>query len=522
MAMDNNDQMMSLMSSSFVTFEYMEGVEFVNDKLDDALICTICNQLLKYPMQCLCGDVFCRDCLDAMFSDDVSQVQCPCDENCQPMIKKDTALPDNAALRNIKRLHVRCMFKRFGCDETMQYSGLKKHVDVCTFGARCLNCGECIDSNMLNEHVTDICSKSVVSCQYNCGIPAAVREEMDLHVCPLKPRHCKFHHSGCNIELMDQEMVLHERDVDLHLDILAKHSKETELTVAQLQGKLDDALDANTQLKSLFERLENIVNDVMLRQQQQQQEDVSGKIVQLNNSIQNVDAKLSHIEGVMNTTEASFGAEASPTPSHSNLNDEIKKRVIAHDRALSVFEVRLSEFDLRLQCTETVSYNGTLLWNIGDFAIRRKQALDGQYLSLYSQPFYTSHHGYKMCARAYLNGDGIGRGRHLSLFFVVMQGDYDSILHWPFPCKVTISLMDQVHNMTKTDNKRGPKILVDSFKPDPSSLSFQKPTTPMNIASGCPLFVPLTTLENPNEPYLRNDMICIRVEVDINDIPPIV
>lgn len=58
----------------------------------------------------------------------------------------------------------------------------------------------------------------------------------------------------------------------------------------------------------------------------------------------------------------------------------------------------------------------------------------------YSPPnpaaFYTSRYGYKMCLRVYLNGDGTGRGTHLSLFFVVMKGPHDALLRWPFNQKV--------------------------------------------------------------------------------------
>lgn len=50
--------------------------------------------------------------------------------------------------------------------------------------------------------------------------------------------------------------------------------------------------------------------------------------------------------------------------------------------------------------------------------------------------FYTSRYGYKMCLRAYLNGDGTGRGTHLSLFFVLMRGPHDALLRWPFNQKV--------------------------------------------------------------------------------------
>jgi len=46
-----------------------------------------------------------------------------------------------------------------------------------------------------------------------------------------------------------------------------------------------------------------------------------------------------------------------------------------------------------------------------------------------------------MCIRAYLNGDGSGYKTHLSLFFVVMKGEYDALLKWPFDCKVSMILV---------------------------------------------------------------------------------
>lgn len=42
-----------------------------------------------------------------------------------------------------------------------------------------------------------------------------------------------------------------------------------------------------------------------------------------------------------------------------------------------------------------------------------------------------------MCLRLYFNGDGTGRGTHLSLFFVVMRGKCDALLKWPFSQKVS-------------------------------------------------------------------------------------
>jgi hypothetical protein len=115
-----------------------------------------------------------------------------------------------------------------------------------------------------------------------------------------------------------------------------------------------------------------------------------------------------------------------------------------------------------------------------------------------------------MCARLYLNGDGTARGTHMSLFFVLMRGPYDAILKFPFNYKVTFCLFDQ------TPTQRH---IVDSFRPDTKSNSFQRPVSEMNIASGIPKFLPLTMIQQPNSPYVRNDTMFIKIMVDLGEMP---
>ena len=159
--------------------------------------------------------------------------------------------------------------------------------------------------------------------------------------------------------------------------------------------------------------------------------------------------------------------------------------------------------ELRLQLLERATYNGVLVWKIDDFARRRKEAVDGVTMSLYSIPFYTSRHGYKMCARVYLNGDGMGKGTHLSFFFVVMKGPFDALLPWPFKQKVTLTIINQA----------GKKHVTDTFRPDPQSNSFQRPTQKeMNVASGCPMFIRLEQLLNGG--FVKDDCIFLRTVVD--------
>lgn len=170
-------------------------------------------------------------------------------------------------------------------------------------------------------------------------------------------------------------------------------------------------------------------------------------------------------------------------------------------------DAQCAEMALRLQVIETANYSGVLMWKIRDYSKRKQEAKAGKTLSLYSQPFYTGQFGYKMCARVYLNGDGLGKGTHLSVFFVVQRGEYDALLPWPFRQKVTLMLLDQ---------DTGTRHAVDSFKPDVSSSSFKRPETEMNVGSGCPLFVSHVLLETPT--YLKDDTIFIKVVVDLEGL----
>jgi hypothetical protein len=131
-------------------------------------------------------------------------------------------------------------------------------------------------------------------------------------------------------------------------------------------------------------------------------------------------------------------------------------------------------------------------------------------VSIYSPPFCSSPTGYKMCARLYMYGDGNARRTHMSLFFVLMRGLHDSILPFPFSCKVSFCLFDQTaqrHHIT------------DSFRPDVKSNSFQRPRSDMNIASGIPKFVSLSIFEKPDNPYVKDDTMFIKVMVDFENMP---
>ena len=185
---------------------------------------------------------------------------------------------------------------------------------------------------------------------------------------------------------------------------------------------------------------------------------------------------------------------------------QVEEKALEIERAVNILNVNYADLELQLQASLASTYNGAFLWRIPEVRRRIRDAKSGRIASIYSPPFYTGRNGYKMCIRAYLNGDGSGEGTHLSIFFVLLKGEYDSLLPWPFEHIISLILVDQ-------DQKRH---LVQTFKPNIQSDSFKRPKSDMNVASGCPEFAELSILDDTS--YVKNDAIYIKAVVDTSNI----
>ena len=146
------------------------------------------------------------------------------------------------------------------------------------------------------------------------------------------------------------------------------------------------------------------------------------------------------------------------------------------------------------------SYNCNFAWKITEV---HKKKLAARNVTLYSPPFYTGQEGgYKMCLFLYMDGDGCGKGTHISFYIAVMKGEHDGRLTWPFQQKVTLILEDQDHQQH----------ITQWFKPDAVEYdaSFQRPSphSEMNIPFGFSKFIPLTVFDNPS--YVKDDTMILR------------
>ena len=111
--------------------------------------------------------------------------------------------------------------------------------------------------------------------------------------------------------------------------------------------------------------------------------------------------------------------------------DRLRRRMDQMDESLALNTVKITDLESQRgpRAQQVVhSHNGTLLWKIEGYQTKRQDAINGVKTALYSPPFYSAQYGYKMCAKIYMNGDGLGKGSHLSLFFVVMKGELHDLL----------------------------------------------------------------------------------------------
>ncbi|XP_035182463.1 TNF receptor-associated factor 3 isoform X2 [Anas acuta] len=494
--------------------------KFVN-AVEDKYKCEKCHLILCNPKQTECGHRFCETCMNALLSS--SSPKCTA---CQESIVKDKVFKDNCCRRELLALQIYCRNENKGCKEQLSLGQLLMHLKTdCQFEelacpradckekilrkdlpdhvektckyreTTCKYCKSQVPMIMLQKHEDTDCPCVMVSCPHKCSVKTLMRSELNAHLseCINAPSTCSFKRYGCTFQvaLLQNESLEKNKSIQTLHNQICSFEIEIERQKEMLRNNESKILHLQRVIDSQAEKLKELDKEIRPFRQNWEEAD------SMKSSVESLQNRVTELESVDKT--AGQGARNT-----SLLETQLNR----HDQMLSVHDIRLADMDLRFQVLETASYNGVLIWKIRDYKRRKQEAVMGKTLSLYSQPFYTGYFGYKMCARVYLNGDGMGKGTHLSLFFVIMRGEYDALLPWPFKQKVTLMLMDQ-----------GPsrRHLGDAFKPDPNSSSFKKPTGEMNIASGCPVFVAQTVLENGT--YIKDDTIFIKVIVDTSDLP---
>ncbi|XP_043945786.1 TNF receptor-associated factor 5 isoform X2 [Protopterus annectens] len=490
-------------SSTSIDFDFTIEYQFV-EKLEERYRCAYCRTVLHNPNQTGCGHRFCQQCITTLMNCYPAPI-CPIDKE---VIKPNEVFKDNCCRREVLDLQVFCKYYP-DCTSNVTLGRFRDHLQVCLFETvHCTNTG-CYENVLRKDskhHQKAICLFREEACQYcKIHLPVYTLKDHELTDCPNFPIQCP---SGCHQTIQRSKIAEHsqvclETEQECPYKRFGCLFKDKRINIqehenAALREHMILVLERNTELEQ--QKTLSSQNDKVTWLETQMK--------QLTHTVNREQNRL-HFKEVTETIEnlrqkivgfESYGQQV------ASLHHQLKK----HEDAVNSHNLQLGQNQDRFKLIENVSYNGKLIWKITEYKRRKQEAIEGRTVSVFSQPFYTSRCGYKLCARAYLNGDGTGKGSHLSLFFVVMRGDYDSLLQWPFKQKVTLMLLDQ-------SGKRNH--FTEIFKADPNSASFKRPVTEWNIASGCPKFISHTQLETEkNALYINDDTLFIKIVVDISDL----
>ncbi|XP_068700854.1 TNF receptor-associated factor 4-like [Montipora foliosa] len=240
------------------------------------------------------------------------------------------------------------------------------------------------------------CRRFPVNCPNGCG-ELVPREEILSHTddhCLLAPIPCPYAEIGCTKKVLPPEIESHlNSETRMHIDLVCTKLKNTE---EELRNTKDHLALACAKLENTEEELRNTKDHLDL-----------------------TCAKLKNTEEELRNTKEQF-----------------KEATKKHEERINALE------------NKPFIYT----WKIDAFQEVLKRAKEGDVVKIHSDPFYTTECGYKVRLRLFPNGASTGKNTHLSIYLIILKGDFDSILKWPFAKRVTFTLIDQHENLNDREN----------------------------------------------------------------------
>ncbi|XP_050949862.1 TNF receptor-associated factor 4b isoform X2 [Labeo rohita] len=450
--------------------------------------CPLCEKPMRDPVQVsTCGHRFCDTCLQ----DYLRCIQVP---RGPPA----AGLCQNMELeQQILSLPIRCIHSEEGCRWTAQNKLLQAHLSVCEFNVvSCPNrCSMKLLRRELPEHMQHDCAKRKLHCDH-CG-DEFTGEAYENHqgVCPEESVYCE---NKCGARMVRRVLGQHSVSECPKRKLPCRYCKKEFLY---------DTLQPHQQQCPRFPmQCPNRCGTPGITRE----------------------TLMAHVKEGCSTAmvlcpfrEAGCKHKCPKTA----VGRHLEEATHTHLSLLSgvVNRQRLELRELRRAVEElSGSRDGTLLWKLTDFSQRLqevKSRTSGS-LELFSPAFYSHNYGYRLQVSAFPNGNGSGEGSHLSVYIRVLPGEYDGLLEWPFPYRVSFSLLDQSDPaLTK------PQHITETFIPDPTWKNFQRPRPGAlgSVRGGCldesmlgfgyPKFISHEEMKKRN--YIRDNAIFIKATIDV-------
>ena len=263
----------------------------------------------------------------------------------------------------------------------------------------------------------------------------------------------------------------------------------------------------------LVSKIVELKRDLLTEKQKKERTDVRNKQLEvqlaemrtemsfLSEKINNFSRKYELVEPLQKR-KAKLGDQLSQPQFQGMGGVRLKKDInLLNSKVINIEDQNL-ELNKTVADMEKKTLNGELLWKIDKLDFRMAQAKLGKVAALHSAPCYTKQYEYKYCVRLYLQGDGEGRGTHISIFFVVMKSEFDELLRWPMRKQVIIQL---VNLRNEADS------VIETFFSNTRLSSFQRPTENMNVAVEYPRLISIEQFLNRG--FVKDNSTFIKVTV---------
>ena len=476
--------------------------------------CPVCDEPLTEPYLPIdCGHHLCRQCRDKILSSD-KLATCPV---CREKHALTHAVFDKNHQRIVKSLKVRCSDYKEGCEWIGKLGDLHDHLDPdkgecsipCPFG-----CGESTHWSKMRKHTSE-CQKRMITCE-RCGYynthtivtkkhyPICLTSSEANTSATVAPEYLYSQapidftmigdFGGNKGEWVCLPFYSHNNGYKLRLNVHpngygAGEGSHLSVYAQLMKGEYDNNLewpfegDIQIELLNWKEDKSHHSDTICFNRYSRLHSD------RLN--IQETAAAIS----LGNPTYMSHCDLEPTTDKNYLLNGYFKLRV-----SVAVYSTPPLPLTPAWQAGSLVSSESV----IGQFTIsgysKRKQ-FNNIY---YSPPFTTSR--YKFCLKMYSNGYGSSKGSHVKITAVIMKGQHDDQLKWPFSGTIIVEVLnwleDKGHHrqiLSIDTNDRIDKVTRGEYGEDYGLRDFiSQSSLPLNSSN--------------NTQYLNNqDCICVRV-----------
>ena len=456
----------------------------------------------------------------------------------------------------------------FGCGERIRSGAMREHKkSSCTKRQMsCQYCSYCSSYDIITAKHLPICLLVPVTCPNNCKVKELKRKQLQAHIdeCPLQVISCPFTSAGCTVKLPRNKMEKHEDTaMRQHLQLVKLQLKQEpaappaatvsppflynqvpmEFIISDFSEKKEaykvwnsSPFYTNNRSRGYKFRLLVYPNGygrgrgshlsvyaqlmrgeydnelewpfegeirVELLNWKEDKNRYSGTIAF--NRYSDPDGKHSYC---VTDKETAIGRGKPQFISHTDLAPTTNTEYLRDDYfklrvSVAVYSTPLLHLTSAWQDSLSTTQSGAQ-FTISEYS-KRKQ-FNNDY---YSPPFTTSPQGYRLCLRVGASGYGSGNGSHLSIYALIMKGQHDDRLQWPFTGTIIIELLNWLED--KGHCKR--KLLIDTNN------DFVRVTEgEYGKSRGSSQFISQSSLNSSTNPqYLYQDCIRVRVQAIANN-----